>query len=202
MTILDIAKDLLADIVKIGAAYYAATAVDRYFKNRKQKTDIHYNNMESEFLRKQEIMPILENIRYQLEADRVIECIFSNGDTTFTGVHLKKISIALECNRDGIEDLSPYFQLIPAKKFDRTLTALFESKEDYTVSYEHEFSDDLATLNQSFGLNTMLLVKIRDSVNKWVGYIVVGYEDPYKEIDQESIVFTKLQAARIGAINK
>jgi hypothetical protein len=161
------------------------------------------DNMDEDYRRQQTVKPLLEDLRYHLEANRVMEVAFSNGDTTLGGHHLKKISIITETDPDpGDEVLAPHFQLIPARKFDRTLTGLFESDSDWIIWDEQEHKDETAALNRAFGLNTILLATIRNQDSKWVGYLMVSWAENKDDILESEIERVRLVAARIGAMCK
>lgn len=181
------------EIVTIG---YGTVWFSKYLERRKEYTE---NNLEKDFVRKQEILPILGDICSNLGAIRVYESVFSNGDTTFSGHHLKKLSIAIEWNKEGYDDIGYHFQLIPTKKFERMLDALYESHEDFVIFDESKYDDDLAHLKRMFGLNYTLNVKVRDQINRWIGNITVVFEGPV-EITDSQIAFVKTQASRIGSI--
>lgn len=175
---------------------YGSVWFSKYLDRKKEKQE---SNMDKEYLRKRTVMPILDDVRYQLESVRVFESVFTNGDTTFTGHHMKKLSIISESNEEGLPDIGHHFQFIPTKKFDRVLDALYESPDDYVIFDENEWKDELASLKKMFGLNYTLVVKIRDQFNRWVGTITVVFERK-TELTDSDISYVKTQAARIGGI--
>lgn len=188
--------DTFIRIAEIGCTSFGTV----WFQQRmRDKRISKANNMEVDYKRKDVIIPILEEIRYKLGAQRVIECSFSNGDTTFSGSHMKKVSVTHEVYSEGVDALSQHFQLIPAKKFERPLELLYRSASDYIVSDEGAIVDELAILNRSYGINYMLVVKTRDQNGKWIGYILVSFSEA-KEISQEDIIYVKTQAAAIGGM--
>lgn len=171
-----------------------------YREYLQRKRDRKESNMDRDYIRKSIVMPILSDIRLQLQANRVYESVFSNGDTTFTGHHMKKISVISESNAEGHEDIGHHFQFIPTKKFERILDELYASAEDYIVFNEDNFDDDLSNLKKMFGLRYGLIVKIRDEINRWVGDITVTFDEP-RELTDSEISFVKAMASRIGAQN-
>lgn len=192
--------DYLIRIIEIGSVSYGTIWYSKHLekKNRKKK-ELATNNMDRDFERKSQVKAVLDEVRNSLEAQRVMECSFSNGDITFTGVHMKKVSVTMESNKNGVEDLAPHFQLVPAKVFERTLEQLYHSSDDYIFVNETLSEDELSVLNRSYGLVSMLLIKIRDEMNRWVAYMIVAY-DHETELSEDEIVFAKMMAARLGVI--
>lgn len=188
--------DVALRVFEIISVSYGSVWLSKYLERKGRKRE---SDMDTEFIRKRAIFPILEDIRYQLDADRVFETVFSNGDTTFTGHHMKKLSIIAEVNREGLPDIGHHFQFIPTKKFDRILDELYESPEDYVITDETKEHDDLANLKKMFKLNYTLVVKIRDSIGRWVGNVSVGFIEPREFTDSE-ISYVKTQASRIGGL--
>ncbi len=168
-------------------------------KGERKRKEIKNNDMEKEYARKGAVQPILDSLFYEMSADRVYETSFSNGDTTFSGVHLKKLSIIAESPVDHQDPLTPHFQLVPAKKFQRNLDLVHASTEDFYVFYEEDKIDELGALNRMFDLNTILCVKIRNDQGMWIGLLSVVWKE-HKQISSEMIAFTKLKAAQIGLI--
>jgi hypothetical protein len=152
-----------------------------------------------DYSRKKTILPILEDVKYEMDADRVHEWVFSNGDTTLSGHHLKKMSIFLEVNREEFDDIAHHFQFVPTKKLERLLDQLAESKAEYIVSHEYLKYDELAALNAQYDIKTILMIRIKNEFGKWTGILSVCFNDD-REISESEIAFAKLQGARIGQI--
>lgn len=188
--------EVLLKIFEIVSISYGAVWLKSYLDNRKKRKE---NDMDEEFVRKSTVLPILQDVRKKLDADRVMEAIFSNGDTTFTGHHMKKLSILAETMRPGLEDIGHYFQYVPIKKFERSLTGLHESGEEWIFYDENCYNDDLSDLKKLFRLNYTLLVKIRDEAGRWIGNLIVSFEND-RTISDSEVAFVKAQAARIGVM--
>lgn len=188
--------DQAIKVFEIASIGYGSVWFSKYLDKKKLAKE---SNMDKEFQRKKEMLPILEDVRRQLDADRCFESVFSNGDTTFNGHHMKKLSVILECHRDDIEDIGHHFQFIPTKKFDRLLSQLYDNAEDYCISDETQLSDDLSNLKKLFNLNYTLSVVVRDQIDRWVGMITVSFSSP-REISDQEIAYVKAQASRIGAL--
>jgi hypothetical protein len=193
--------DTLIRLAEIGSASYGTVWFTRWLDRRNVAKSLDVNNMEADYKRKEIIVPILEEIRYKLGADRVLECSFSNGDTTFSGSHMKKVSVTHEVYAEDRDQIGQHFQLIPAKKFERPLELLYKSATDYIISDETRYSDELSILNISYGISYMLLIKTRDSNNKWIGYILISFQRPVT-LSQEDIIYAKTQASAIGGMKE
>ena len=188
--------NFLLKLFELASMYYGVTWFHEWLKRRKDKKK---DNMDMEYDRRNVIIPILNDIRHQLDSDRVLETVFSNGDVTFSGYHMKKLSIISEVHIEGLADISHHFQLIPTKKFDRTLSELYDSSDDYLISDETTLDDELSDLKKLFGLNYTLMVMIRDKFGRWVGNITVCFNEP-RELSSSEIAFVKAQASRIGSL--
>lgn len=157
--------------------------------------------MENEFKNKKKVQPMLESIIYELDADRVYQTAFSNGDVTFAGHHLKKVSVINELSGEGFKDLGLDIQLVPAKVFERNLNDLYESANDFIISKEFEINDDLSALLKQYDIQTLLKVKIKNFSGKWVGTLDVCFNSD-KNFTREEIAFVKMQAAKLGEIKQ
>lgn len=156
-------------------------------------------NLDEDYKKKNEILPILDSLRLSLEADRVFEMVFSNGDVTLTGHHLKKLSVFLESNNEGFKDLGKDIQLVPTKIFERSLDELYNSEDDYILTNEFQKFDDLASLYAQYEIQKLLLVKIKNNIGKWVGILCISF-DKDRNITDGEIAFAKMQAARLGLV--
>ena len=163
-------------------------------KNREKNVTI-----DKDFQKRKEIVPILESIRYELGASRVFDMVFSNGDVTLTGHHLKKVSIYQEVTEDGVRPMAQDFQLIPSKIFERTLDELYESSTDYVIFTEFQNYDNLAALHAQYDIHTLMKVKIKNQFGKWVGVLNVAFSNE-KVLTEGEIAFVKMQAARLGQL--
>lgn len=194
--------EVILAIATVFSANYGSHLLKDYLAHRRARKS-QDDNMEDDYRRQSLVKPLLEDLKYHLNADRVMEVAFSNGDTTLGGHHLKKISIITETDPvPGSEPLAPHFQLIPARKFDRTLAGLFEAPNDWIVWHEMQHQDETAALNRAFELNTVLLAAIRNHDSKWVGYLMVSWRYDRQTITESEIERVKLVASRIGAMCK
>lgn len=189
---------IVAAISTIGSLTVAFGTIWYTNKINKQKKR-SAEDLNEDYVRKEKVFPILEEVKYELDACRVQEWAFSNGDTTFAGQHLKKMSVLVETCTEEYSNIGHYFQLVPTKKFERVLDDLYESNQDHIVSNEFKQYDELAALYSQFNIKSILLIKIVDHFGKWVGLLTVMF-DSEKTLNEGEIAFAKLMAARISNI--
>jgi hypothetical protein len=146
------------------------------------------------------IQEALETIRDTLNPNIVAFWEGSNGETTLSGFHKKKLSLVAESVSDdkysGIGELDN----IPAINFKRNIDLLRTSDYGYIVSYEFEKFDELAALHQSYEIGTLVALKIitgRD-IKKWTGILVVGFKEKPKLLTDADLAWLNIQAGRIG----
>jgi hypothetical protein len=190
----------IIDLVKWGGATYGTLILKDYLAKRRSKKNPRVNNMDVDYARRKRVQPILDEARYELEVDRVMEIVFSNGDVTLSGHHLKKLSVFLESYAEGLDPVGHQLQLVPTRKFQRNLDELYESSEDFCVSREDSQTDETGQLNRLFGIRSLLMVKVRNEFGKWVGVISAVSKDSEHVFTESDITFLKLQAAKIGGL--
>lgn len=188
--------ELSRDMLGIAATAFGTVWFNKWLEKRYKSKNL---NLDEDFKKKRNILPILEAIRYELSADRAFNMAFSNGDVTLTGYHLKKISVLMEANSDGVRTLAQDFQLIPTKFFENTLDNLYESPYNYKVFQATEDNEELAVLHSQYKISTLLMVKIKNDFGKWVGIVSVGFTEP-KELTDGEISFVELQASKLGQL--
>lgn len=194
------ALESLLTLTGILASNFGSLLLKDHLDRKKAIKDRTFNNMDAVYHHKARVKTVLDDIQERLGADRVLECSFSNGDTTFSGYHLTKVSITGESTSPGTNEMANDIQLMPSVIFKRTLTSLHHAPLDYVVLDEAAENDELGVLNQSYGMNTLLLIKIRDQAQKWIGYLLVSFKETHHRISREEIVFTKAQVSRLGVL--
>ena len=187
-------------IVEILGVVWGIKLFDYYNERRKERkkdADLSRNNLDQDYHRNDVVTALLEEIKFELKCDRVIEKAFSNGDVTFSGTHMKKISILNET--DDENPMAPHFQLIPVRQFKRNLDFLRYAKDDYAVFTEYNKLDDLGALNGKYHRLTCLSVKIKDEKGRWIGILTASWDKPYVPTKEE-IAYFKMMASRVSAI--
>lgn len=181
-------------IGEILSTAYGAVLFKSWLDNRSRSKRV---SIDKDSEKRKALLPILESVRYELDASRVYDFVFTNGDVTMTGHHLKKVSVFVEATSDETRPLGQDFQLIPSKVFERALDQLYESKEDYIVLNEFKNFDNLAALHAQYDIHTLMMVKIKNQFGKWVGVLNVAFPSE-KALTEGEIAFARMQAARIG----
>lgn len=184
------------DLLTIGCTSLGTVWLSKYLDKRYRDKKV---NLDDDFKKRKQNLPLLEAIRYELDADRVFNMVFTNGDITLTGHHLKKVSVLLEVTGDGVRSLGQAFQLVPTKIFERTLDALYESEDDFVIFNEFDEYDDLAALHSQYNIKTLLKVKIKDQFGRWVGVLNIAFSNQ-RLLTEGEIAFVKMQAAKLGQL--
>lgn len=173
----------------------AGIYVKDYLDKRKRKD----KGVEQDLIIHKTLSTILDEVRMELNAGKTHYWVFSNGDVTFSGYHLKKLSILEESSNENVDTVAQYFQLIPAKSFEKHLQKLNESEDGTLILDVNNMSDDLKDLYSLYDVKKVLKVKVKDSRGRWIGILSAWYftDEP---VNDGQIAFAKLQASRIGAI--
>lgn len=189
--------DKLIKFIEIGSTCYGTVLLNNYLTNKqkeKQKPSLsdtdHYES----------IQPILDNIREQTGADVVAFWEGSNGETTLSGFHKKKLSLVCESVVEDKYSGLGEMDNIPVQNFKRNIDALRDSEHGYIVSYEFEKFDELGALHQSYGIGTLCAFRILTgkSIKKWTGILCVGFNDKPKLLTDADLAWLNVQSSRIG----
>jgi hypothetical protein len=191
--------DAIIRFIEIAITLYGYKAYEKWLERREEKKIKITTDYSSDYDKKAKINPILEDIKYELDADRVQYWEFSNGEKTLSGHHLKKLSLFMESNKEGLKELAPQFQAVPVKKFERGLDKLYESSDDFVYSNEMLEFDELGSLNAQFNIASTLSIKIKNEIGVWVGVLIICFET-VRPLNEGEIAFAKVQASRISVI--
>lgn len=189
--------EFLATIFGIFSVNYGSALFKDWLDNRRKEHQKPSLGDEDHY---EKVYPILENIKNELDADSVCLWEGSNGETTLSGFHKKKLSVVLELVSDDKHSAITEIENIPVYNFRRQLTELKESSNSYVVSYEFNKHDELSDLYQSYGLGTIAIFKIyTGKTNKWTGILTIGFKDRPKLLTDADLAWLNTQAARIGS---
>ena len=191
--------EFLKQLIIIGVSLYGFRAYSDYMDRRKERKAKKINDYSSDYDKKAKIRPILDELLYELEADRIQYWEFSNGEKTLSGHHLKKLSLFMESNKEGVSEIAHNFQFVPVKQFERNLDKLYESTTDFIISNEIREKDELASLFAQFGIGTILSIKIKNEIGVWVGVLSICFKDEHT-VNEGQVAFSKLHAARLSVI--
>jgi hypothetical protein len=146
------------------------------------------------------LKPVLDTIQAESQAARVCFWEGKNGLSTFSGYHIKTLNMMVESNDTGVLDIKSELQDIPADIFKRHLRKLMTDQE-YFVSHEDLERDELSFLYRGYGVETLVVFKIRTKFDKWTSLLVVGYKDS-REVTEVELSWLRTQAGRISSILK
>jgi hypothetical protein len=185
------------EIIKIGSAGYGAIWFKDYLDNRKKELN---KPSLSDDDKNDEIQEVLDIIKEHIGANIVAFWEGSNGETTLSGFHKKKLSLVCESVTDSKFSGLGEMDNVPVKNFKRNIDALKVSEDDYIVSYEFDKFDELAALHQSYGIGTMVVFKVitGNNIKKWTGLLCVGFSDKPKLLTDADLAWMSLQAGRLG----
>lgn len=187
----------LIRFVEIGSTCYGTIWFKDYLDNKK-KEKLKPSLSDKDYY--DEIQPLLENIKEEFDADSVCLWEGSNGETTLSGFHKKKLSIVLEVVSNTEHCAMQDMENIPVNMFKRQLNELRDSSTDYIVSYEDEKDDELSELYKSYNIRTIAVFKINTgkSVKKWTGLLTVAFKEKRETLTHADLAWINIQAARIG----
>lgn len=158
--------------------------------NKNKNTDIVVEALEIR-LKNQ---AICDEIRTYLDASRVNLFKFSNGTDFIDNTHMLNITMVNESNDNDSASIKNDFAKISASTFDRGLNLL--KVNEYVVSNEDEFTDNLANLNKNYDIVTTLTVKVLSKEGKWSGVLLVAY-DKHKNINPDETAWVLLKSKQL-----
>jgi hypothetical protein len=196
----------------VQSALIAATAVllakpvENYFEKRKKlREQLRLLNEKPDLSDEDyydKIGEILEHIQEATQAHRVFYLAAQNGEKTLDNYSIKKLSMMVEKNAEGVDDIIQDIQNVPVVVFKRNINALKESPSGYHVTEESDLIDRLSRINVSYGVNTLLSFKVLNIKHneKWTGILGIGFEECSRPIAETEIAWCSLQVSRIESI--
>lgn len=181
-------------VLEIGLTFYGTLLLKEWFDRRRERRK---DDVGQDIVRKRKMTEILDRLRIDLGASRVILWLFSNGDTTLNGYHLKKMSIFAESSLE--DSIAPEFQLVPTSQFERSLHLLHESEDGYFLRHESDYADSQAALADKYDIDTVLTLKVKTDTGRWIGILSVCY-DRKQNLEEGEIALAQIQAAILGSI--
>ena len=177
---------IVIEAIKIGAEKYKA-------HKKPDLSDTDYDDLIGE---------IIQGIQIDTQAHRVAYWAAQNGEKTLDGYSIKKLSMMVEKNAEGVDNIIRDMQNVPSTTFKRTLSSLRLAAEPHVLSNESEIQDDLGRVNTAYGCNTMLVFKVNNirRGKKWTGLLCIGFEERMRNVLPTEIGFCALQVSRIEAL--
>lgn len=188
------------------AAVILAKPIENFFEKRKQKKEQIRLLQEKPDLSDEDyydrIGEILEHIQEETQAHRVFYLAAQNGEKTLDNYSIKKLSMMVEKNAEGVDDIIQEIQNVPVVTFKRNINLLKESRSGYSVTNESDLTDRLSRINVSYGMNTLLGFKVMNIKHgeKWTGILGIGFEEQNRPIAETEIAWCSLQVSRIEPI--
>lgn len=188
------------------AAVVLSKPVEIYFSRIKEKKKQIQLSLEKPDLSDSDyydvIGDILEVIQKETQAHRVFYLAAQNGEKTLDGYSIKKLSMMVEKNAEGVDNIIGEIQNVPTVTFKRTINNLKESPSGYVVTNESDLTDRLSRINISYGISTLLGFKVLNIKHgeKWTGILCIGFEERNYNISETEIAWCSLQVSRIESI--
>jgi len=145
---------------------------------------------------------IIELVQKETGAHRVAYWAAQNGEKTLDNYSIKKLSMVVERNAEGVDNIFRELQNVPSLTFKRSIAEFKDSDSPHIVSNESEINDDLGKANVSYGCNTMLIFKVHNirHSKKWTGLLCIGFEERMRVIHPSEIGWCSVQVNRIETI--
>jgi len=142
-------------------------------------------------------------IQVEVEAHRVAYWAASNGERTLDGYSIKKLSMVVEKNADGVDVVITKMQNVPTVAFKRNIHKLKKVDKNIT-SFESELDDTLSQTHRSYGMDSVYFFKVYNLKKKmWTGILVVGFDERHHEMFDTQIGLCQFNVNKIeGIISK
>lgn len=145
---------------------------------------------------------IMSDIQNRFQAHRTAYFAGQNGEKTLDGHSLKKLSMMVEKNAEGVDEIKKEMQNVPRFKFKRNIDLLKNSETGSIVTYESTINDQLSELNRSYGCETLITVRVNNIKNRtlWTGLLTVCFEEVERAVYDTELAWLAFQVSRIEVI--
>lgn len=185
----EVSAALIAGLFVIANQYY-----QHWLRKRASKPDLadpEYPDL---------IEHITREIQAELGAHRVQYWAAQNGESTLDGHSIKKLSMVVENNAEGVDNVILEMQNIPSVAFKRNID-LMRKSNGYIYSEESEYSDTLAKTYRAYGIQTGYFFKVNNLKKKmWTGILVVAFDEKKNELCDTQLGWLQMQLNRIEGI--
>lgn len=147
------------------------------------------------------LQPLLDSIQSEMKASRVGFWEGKNGMNTLSGYHIKTLNLMVESNASNVDLVKQEMQDIPAEIFKRNMKLLAASPTEYIISQEDQNNDDLANINQGYGISTLITFKIYTKFHRWTSLVTIGFDKP-TELSHLDLSWLTVQVSRISQVLK
>jgi len=178
----------------IAGLFVLANTMLTNYQEKKKKPDLDDDDYSDA------IKHITDGIQSTVGAYRVNYWAAQNGEKTLDGFSIKKLSMMVESNDNGVDNIITEMQNIPAVAFKRTIDAL-RSVDSYVMTKEFQMNDSLSKMHRAYGVQVCYFFKVKNlKKNLWTGIIAINFEDKNAELGDSQIGWIELQAKRISGI--
>lgn len=171
----------------------------KYYLDKKSK---QFDNIRDALHLSQDVQHKIENIREDMNADRVWLVQFHNGGYFYpTGKSITKFSLVYETVSVNIRSIQQNFQNIPVSLFSKTLNYLLQNdvvkvpdckNEPQSGSLRHIEQDDVCKSSYYFAIKSL--------EDRFIGVLGVNYIGTKRELTEDEIDILKHHSAQIGGV--
>jgi hypothetical protein len=143
----------------------------------------------------------LENIKNELECDRIWIAQFHNGGHFYpTGRSIQKFSIFYEKTSPNTLSIQNTFQNIPVSLFAKALSKIYNNSElvvpDSTLDEEIYGVEPFTT---QFGTKSICMISLHSLDNHLIGILGISFKDPHS-MEKDEWIYIRQKAGVIGTL--
>jgi hypothetical protein len=177
-----------------GVFILAEKRYSHYLASKKPKADLN----DTDYI--DVLKHITDIIQYETSAYRVNYWAVQNGENTLDGFSIKKLSMVVESNTEGIDNIISEMQSIPTVAFKRNIDKL-KLVDSYIYSKEYELNDSLSQTHRAYGVQSAYFFKVKNLKKKmWTGILSVCFEDKHDTLDESQLGWVEMQVKKIEGI--
>lgn len=176
-------------------AYYIVSRI--ILIKREKERDAVKESVEDNYIIEHE----LENIRQELNADRVWVAQFHNGGTFYpTGKSVQKFSIFYESTSPGISSVARTLRNIPCSLYSKALSKLLKRDDLFIPSFQEKMYNTygLDSMIEVTGSMSMYILPLFSMDNKFIGMIGVDTIKTEKKLKHGEWEYFHIHAGRIS----
>jgi hypothetical protein len=174
----------------------AAIWMKHYLEARKKKNDCIINKTVKEDT---EIITKLEEIRDEIDADRITIYSFHNGGEYYSGKSMQKLSCSYEVVQPGVSRTQLEMQNIPVSACLVTIQNLMENKEFHCVDVESNYPESTCKYQLiNNGVKSTYQYAIFNLEKKAIGIIRADFVGETNELTEEQEKVLKYSAIKLS----
>lgn len=141
----------------------------------------------------------LEQIRQNVDADRVFLCQFHNGGHFYpTGQSIQKFSMVYEILSSSVSSQQQQFQNIPIALFNKCINVLATGELVKIVDFKTDEDFGLASFAENNGTQSEYLAPIMTIDDRFVGIVGIDFTKKPKALDDHQLLEFVQQVTSIG----